>query len=1078
MMKTVTRKILLLALTVLLSVVSGVVKAQWNTNTAVNILISGLPTADLQTANTSDGKQWIAFYHENAGNYDMRAQLIDADGNKLLGPDGVLVSNKPTGSATFVFNACVDGSNNFIIGCQDQRTGEMQAVLYKISQTGAHLWNPDGIILGGGLAPYPTALSNGEVACVWNESTSNSLKLHKITTTGTLAWASPVTILVGTSTTTRGQIAANLNGKFTIVYQKSAGGISTTLYAQQFTNAGTAVYAPLQICDQTTAGYRYYNIESDADTTYFGYYSSTGFRFNSFVQRINPNGTIPYGMNGASFNTSTSGSDSYQNETCIKLTPGSPYIWAVCTFCDPNQTIYGVYIQKFLKTSGARQFTNQGKIVYPISSGRDIQAGDLCLVDDTPMFMSYDANYKIYATRLDANGNFAWTPNRAEISSTTSGAGNPKGRYGFVAVNAVRCAGIWTEDRGTGDYGYAQGISVGGLIGLDVTTQGNVPAIINVGGGTLQMAAAIFPATASQNVNWSIIPGTGSAIISTTGLVTAIADGTVWAKAVAVQDNSMKDSMLITLSNQIPVLADVVTLPASGIDLSIGTLNGTVNANHFSSAVHFEWGLTAAYGNTIASTPAQVTGNTVTPVLTNLTSLASGTTYHYRCVATNSAGTANGQDLTFTTHCYLAGTIGLISGSDSVCAGSTDNIYSIAAYPGATSYVWTVPVGATITAGNTTNSITVSFAAGAQSGVFSVYATDGTCFSLTTQAFHVTVSSLPLQAGAINGNQLVCAGEQGITYSLSPMVGVINYIWSVPAGASIASGQNSTSIVVNYSLSAVSGNISVYCTNDCGGGTPSTLAVDVAPLPAVPGAITGPALICAEANNVVYSVAPVTNAYGYVWTVPQGSAIVSGQNTNQVTLHFAANATSGNISVYGTNGNCAGQPSSPLFIAVNPIPATPVITQHIDTLISSAASGNQWYFNGVAIPGATAQKHLAVYAGNYTVVVTLNGCSSAISNSLLVLPVSIADNVFGASFEIYPNPNNGTFDVKADSKRRTECTLEICNTLGAIIWKQENVVIDGAFTSHINLKQVQAGTYMLLVRSSDKTVYKKVIVTR
>jgi hypothetical protein len=249
-------------------------------------------------------------------------------------------------------------------------------------------------------------------------------------------------------------------------------------------------------------------------------------------------------------------------------------------------------------------------------------------------------------------------------------------------------------------------------------------------------------------------------------------------------------------------------------------------------------------------------------------------------------------------------------------------------------------------------------------------------------------------------------------------------------------------------------------------------------LPAVPGAITGPALICAEANSVVYSVAPVTNAYGYVWTVPQGSAIVSGQNTNQVTLHFAANATSGNITVYGTNGNCAGQPSSPLFVAVNPIPATPVITQHIDTLISSAASGNQWYFNGVAIPGATAQKHLAVYAGNYTVVVTLNGCSSAISNSLLVLPVSIADNVFGASFEIYPNPNNGTFDVKADSKRRTECTLEICNTLGAIIWKQENVVIDGAFTSHINLKQVQAGTYMLLVRSSDKTVYKKVIVTR
>ena len=103
--------------------------AQWNTNTSVNELISGLPTADIQSVATTDGKTWIAFYHENAGNYDMRAQLIDAAGYKMLGADGMLVSNQSSGSATFVFNVCIDASNNLIIGMQDQRTGTMQGVV-------------------------------------------------------------------------------------------------------------------------------------------------------------------------------------------------------------------------------------------------------------------------------------------------------------------------------------------------------------------------------------------------------------------------------------------------------------------------------------------------------------------------------------------------------------------------------------------------------------------------------------------------------------------------------------------------------------------------------------------------------------------------------------------------------------------------------------------------------------------------------------------------------------------------------------------------------------------------------------
>lgn len=462
--------------------------AQWNTNTSVNIEISGYPTADIQSASTTDGKTWIAFYHQNGANYDMRAQLFDANGFKLLGANGMLVSNQTSGSATYVFNVCVDASNNFIIGMQDMRTGAMQSVVYKISQAGTHLWPSTGVILGGGLAPYPGALSNGEVAVVWNADAGNTLNLQKITAAGALAWATPIQILVVTTATTRGQVIGNTAGKFTVVYQKKAGGISTILYAQMYDNAGTALYGPLQICNETTSGARYYSIVAQGDTTYFGYYSSAGMRFNSYLQRIGPSGTIPWGMNGSNFNTSVSSSDAYQNVTEINLTPGSPYVWSVCTFCNPSQTQYGVYIQKFTKEGGLRQFTDQGKVVYPIAPSSEQQRGGLALVSDAPMFMFYDVNYKIYATRLDANGNFVWPGNRVELSSTTAGPGLGKMRYGFTPDGPNRCAGVWTENRGTDYMGYAQGISIGGLVGLTVTTQGSVPATITTNGGTLQLS--------------------------------------------------------------------------------------------------------------------------------------------------------------------------------------------------------------------------------------------------------------------------------------------------------------------------------------------------------------------------------------------------------------------------------------------------------------------------------------------------------------------------------------------------------------------------------------------------------------
>ena len=67
------------------------------------------------------------------------------------------------------------------------------------------------------------------------------------------------------------------------------------------------------------------------------------------------------------------------------------------------------------------------------------------------------------------------------------------------------------------------------------------------------------------------------------------------------------------------------------------------------------------------------------------------------------------------------------------------------------------------------------------------------------------------------------------------------------------------------------------------------------------GIISGIPNVCQGQTGVVYSVPAITNATGYTWVLPFGATIVSGANTNSITVNFGANALSGTITVQGSN---------------------------------------------------------------------------------------------------------------------------------------------------------------------------------
>ena len=417
------------------------------------------------------------------------------------------------------------------------------------------------------------------------------------------------------------------------------------------------------------------------------------------------------------------------------------------------------------------------------------------------------------------------------------------------------------------------------------------------------------------------VPGVPATVSGTTDTpvsasISGLVPGTTYHyRATGTNANGTTDGVDMTFTT-LPVLPVAVTTGATLVTSVSATLNGTVNAGGASTTVTFEYGLNTSYGTVVPGVPGTVTGNTVTPVSAAVAGLLPNTTYHYRVNGVNSAGTTYGNDMTFfASDCPMPGVPGPIAGPVTVCGNSPGNVYSIAPVIYAVSYVWAVPPGAVITAGAGTNTITVTFAN--TPGDVTVYGVD-TCGNGPAGTLAVSVLQAPVPT--ITGPDAMCVNSGYYNYMTE--AGMSNYIWTISAGGTITWGQGTNQVQVSWSGSgAQSVNVNYTGPTGCMAGTPTVFPVDVTALPGAAGTITGTAAACGGAEGIAYSVSPVADATAYVWSLPAGASIVSGEWTNAITVDFAPDASSGDITVYGNNV-CGNGSLSPTFaVVVTPLPA-------------------------------------------------------------------------------------------------------------------------------------------------------------
>jgi hypothetical protein len=159
--------------------------------------------------------------------------------------------------------------------------------------------------------------------------------------------------------------------------------------------------------------------------------------------------------------------------------------------------------------------------------------------------------------------------------------------------------------------------------------------------------------------------------------------------------------------------------------------------------------------------------------------------------------------------------------------------YTVPSITGATSYVWTLPNGATGT--STSNSISVNYGSSAVSGNITVKGNNSCGFG-TSSTLVITVNLLPSNAGTISGTTTVCQGQTSLFYAVPNITNATSYVWTLPSGATGTSTTNT--ININYGNSAVSGNLIVSGNNSCGNGASFSLPITVISTPSPTGNIS------------------------------------------------------------------------------------------------------------------------------------------------------------------------------------------------------------------------------------------------
>jgi DNA-binding beta-propeller fold protein YncE len=164
--------------------------------------------------------------------------------------------------------------------------------------------------------------------------------------------------------------------------------------------------------------------------------------------------------------------------------------------------------------------------------------------------------------------------------------------------------------------------------------------------GADYLGSFLYRAPQSFGYQWSLNGAAIAGATSASYTPTSIGSYTCRVTATNFAGSADQASAAVTVGTK-PTAS---TAAASSVGAGGAVLNGTVNPEDLSTVYHFDYGTSPAYGSRVPASDAGVgsdaTGHAVSR---SVSGLLADTTYHFRVVATNAAGTTYGSDQMLTT---------------------------------------------------------------------------------------------------------------------------------------------------------------------------------------------------------------------------------------------------------------------------------------------------------------------------------------------------------------------------------------------------------------------------------------------
>jgi hypothetical protein len=178
--------------------------------------------------------------------------------------------------------------------------------------------------------------------------------------------------------------------------------------------------------------------------------------------------------------------------------------------------------------------------------------------------------------------------------------------------------------------------------------------------------------------------------------------------------------------------------------------------------------------------------------------------------------------------------------------------------------------------------------------------------------------------------------------------------------------------------------------------------------------------------------------------------------------------------VFDTVGNPG---SSVSIMTVDPIvPPAATIRQEPSGLLSSGvSSGNQWYFEGAALPGASSAELRPLQLGRYTVKVTVEGCAGPESKPFLVYAKTSAYDLGGGQYvNAFPNPVVSRLKVYYRVDGQNTLTGRLHDMTGRLLWESK-ALTSGA---EIDMGRLSKGLYRLILTDSQGRMVRSLTLHR